>query len=660
MKKLLNCKYKQNIRNTAAILLLACMPVYCFAQSGPDTAENTFGQTFLPDYTFKGSGLDDWQVVGSAEWQAEEGVLTGRTASENDSGWLIFDRSYQDVAFRALFKCSTDCDTGILLRVEKAGEDMNAIFLSVKDEVIPYRVTIDQDGNITDRERLEYAGGIWYRLAPEREEGQEFRPAGGSMPSRPEPEIDLPVQRPDTGLRPEGWNQIEIFLEGNVLRSFLNEGRETGARIGDGSSPESGTDGYGPIALYTGGSREVRFKNVMIKDILVRETPEELSSPRFRVHRINDMYYSWGADAADFNRDGVMDVVAGPYIYYGPAFTGRTEIYPAIAVGPSQEFSATHIQYTYDFNGDGRPDILRTAFSTTLFINPGDESRRWDSYNVLPGVSQSEVTDFADIDADGIPELVYSGNGSVRYAKPDSSDPIQPWTEYIISEEGYGLPHGIGTGDINGDGRTDILNAYGWWEQPEEIEEEKPWAYHPVAFGRYGHRSTGIGGALMAVYDVNGNGLNDVVTSLNVHGFGLAWFEQQRGGDGEISFVRHMISDDYSAENTGDVTFSQPHGNTFADVDGDGIPDFIVGKRHWTHLDNYYDPDPHGPPVLYWYKTVRDPAAPGGARFEPELIHNRSGAGSEVTAVDINQDGAVDIITSTNRGTFIFWNTPED
>src|SRR5699024_4452499 len=192
----------------------------------------------------------------------------------------------------------------------------------------------------------------------------------------------------------------------------------------------------------------------------------------------------------------------------------RTEIYPAIAVGPSKEFSDTHIQHTYDYNGDGWSDILSSAFSTNLFINPKGESRRWNSYNVLPDVRQSEITDFVDIDEDGTPELVYSGSGSVRFAKPDTDDPTKPWKEYIISEEGYGWAHGIGTGDINGDGRRDILNPYGWWEQPEEIKSGERWTYHPEAFGRFGNRARGMGGSLMAVYDVNGNGWNDVVTSL--------------------------------------------------------------------------------------------------------------------------------------------------
>lgn len=116
--------------------------------------------------------------------------------------------------------------------------------------------------------------------------------------------------------------------------------------------------------------------------------------------------------------------------------------------------------------------------------------------------------------------------------------------------------------------------------------------------------------------------------------------------------------DDYSTRNAGGVTFSELHGLTAADIDGDGIPDIIVGKRVFSHQESYVDPDPYGPGVLYWYRTVRNPKAPGGAEFVPELIHNRSGAGSTVLAVDLNKDGAMDIVTSTNRGTFIFWGKP--
>ena len=83
-----------------------------------------------------------------------------------------------------------------------------------------------------------------------------------------------------------------------------------------------------------------------------------------------------------------------------------------------------------------------------------------------------------------------------------------------------------------------------------------------------------------------------------------------------------------------------------------------MGKRYFTHLDSYLDPDPYGAPVVYWYRTVRNPKAPGGAEFVPELIHNRAGVGNDILAVDLNKDGALDIATSTNTGTYIFWGRP--
>lgn len=80
--------------------------------------------------------------------------------------------------------------------------------------------------------------------------------------------------------------------------------------------------------------------------------------------------------------------------------------------------------------------------------------------------------------------------------------------------------------------------------------------------------------------------------------------------------------------------FTEPHATAFADMDGDGIPDLITGKRAMSHLFGYTDPDPFGPPVLYVYRTVRNPKAPGGAEFVPELTHKRSGVGSNFEVAD--------------------------
>ncbi len=630
-------------------LLLLGVTSSSFAQSKTSVEEPDFGLSFMPDQTFKGSSLKGWHAVGSADWQAKDGELIGK-AKPGSNGWLVLDNSYQDIGFHALFKTAGNSESALLFRREKTDDGYRGVLLSLKkDDVVPYSVTYDAQGKELKREKLRPAGGINYRMAPPPDTSNR-RPF--AFPPRPTPPADLPITPPNTDFRSNDWNMIEVFLETNVIRCFLNDGREIGGAI-DG---ESALSGFGPIALYVEGGGEVRFKDVMYKDISVRYTPKEEFSPRFKVQRISDFYYSWGADAADFNKDGQMDVVSGPYVYFGPDFTKHKEIYPAIAVGPSKEFTPINHQFTYDVNSDGWPDVITGWGAPTIYINPKTESRRWVSYKPIPN-TQSETTLFTDIDKDGKPELVYASQGQFRYAKPDPSG-AKEWIEYNVSEKGYALAHGIGTGDINGDGRIDIVGATGWWEQPQTLNKENTWKYHPVAFGRYKNRASNVGGCMMAVYDANGDGLNDIVSNLNVHGFGLAWFEQRRDANGTISFVRHMISDDYSKKSEGNVTFSQGHGATFADIDKDGIPDYIVGKRHFTHLDNMYDPDAYGAPVIYWYRTVRDKTAPGGARFVPELIHNRSGAGSEITAVDINKDGAIDLITATNRGTFIYWNTP--
>ena len=589
--------------------------------------------------------------MSDADWQAKDGDLIGKAKANSNGGWLMMDSGYQDIGFHALFKSTGNSETALMFRTEKINEGFRGVLLSLKkDSIELYSVLLDERGKEIKREKLRTAGGISYRMAPPPDTSGGRR--GNFTPRPPGPiPADLPVRPPNTEFRENDWNEIEVFLETNVIRSFLNDGNEVGGAV-DG---ESALSGFGPLALYVSGPGEVHFKDVMYKDISIRYTPIEKTSPRFKVQCISDFYYSWGADAADFNRDGNLDIVAGAYIYFGPDFTKYKEIYPAIAVGPSKEFTPINHQFAYDVNEDGWPDVITGWTAPAVYINPGKESRRWATYKPIPG-TQSETTLFTDIDRDGKPELVYASQGQFKYAKPEPVS--KTWTEYNVSERGYTLAHGIGTGDINGDGRIDILGATGWWEQPEALSKDKTWKYHPVAFGRYKNRAINIGGSVMAVYDANGDGLNDIISNLNVHGFGLAWFEQKRDAQCNISFVRHMINDDYSQKSVGNVTFSQGHAATFADIDKDGVMDYIVGKRFFTHLDNMFDPDAYGAPVLYWYRTVRNKNAPGGAEFVPELIHNRSGAGSQITPIDLNKDGYVDLITSTNRGTFIFWNTP--
>jgi len=323
------------------------------------------------------------------------------------------------------------------------------------------------------------------------------------------------------------------------------------------------------------------------------------------------------------------------------------------------------VNIAFDFTGDGWIDILSMSGNAgngvgNLYVNPKNESRLWPHHVTILPVGNEETL-FKDITGDGRPDLIHAGMNTLRFSSVDPSkwDPANPtamWTTTTVSEPGpwgANIGHGLGVGDVNGDGRADYLNAYGWWEQPAPGTTGL-WKHHPTAFGRWGATQGGAGGAEICAFDINGDGLLDGLGPQEGHGFGLAWWEQKREA-GKISFVEHQIMDNFLSKNAGDVIFTEPHASTCADVDGDGMQDLITGKRYMSHF-GYSDPDPWSEPVLYVYRGVRNKQAPGGAEFVPELVSNRVGVGSHFVVTDMNNDGMPDITISANLGTYVFTN----
>lgn len=368
---------------------------------------------------------------------------------------------------------------------------------------------------------------------------------------------------------------------------------------------------------------------------------------QFRKQTLTDQYFCDGIATGDINRDGQADIVAGPFWYEGPAFTNQHEFFPAVVFPTEPSPTDSMFSFVHDFNADGWPDILVLGrvhlHQAFWYENPQGKPGHWQKHFVFERI-KGESPPFQDVDGDGNPELV--AHDGVRWGliQPDWKNPANAWRFKPITAAGKfeQFYHGTGIGDVNGDGRPDLILDEGWYEQPTDRRAE--WTKHEFKFGAKG-------GAQMFALDVDGDGDNDIISAIDAHGWGLAWFEQVKEG-GNITFKQHVFMGTREEEAKYGVAFSQPHALDMADLDGDGLPDLVVGKRMWAHGPKG-DIEPMAEPVLYWFRLVREG---GTAHFEPHLIDRASGVGVQVTAADVNSDGRRDVLTVSKLGAFVFIN----
>jgi hypothetical protein len=365
---------------------------------------------------------------------------------------------------------------------------------------------------------------------------------------------------------------------------------------------------------------------------------EDAKKIRFKKTQLDAKFRSEGVCVADFNKDGKQDICAGFVWYEGPDWKMHLMTDQAPEYDP-KGYSNAFCCFADDLNGDGWTDVLIVDFPGTptwWFENPQASDKPWTKRTITP-VTNNESPQYLDVDGDGKRELVCAFNPDKQntdgpekqlgYAKR-TSDPNKEWELVAVSEKnipgGNRYTHGLGVGDINKDGRLDLLNPDGWWERPAELTKS-PWKVHPAGFGP---------GANYQIYDYDGDGDADVITT-SPHGFGIWWHEQQADG----SFKQHEI----------DKSFSQTHATALVDLNGDGLPDLITGKRWWAHASG--DPGGEEPAVFYWFELKRENGKP---TWIPHEFDHDSGVGTQFEVADVNGDKLPDIIASSKKGVHYF------
>lgn len=377
--------------------------------------------------------------------------------------------------------------------------------------------------------------------------------------------------------------------------------------------------------------------------------------------QLSEQFFSEGASFADFDRDGIQDVVSGPHIYFGPDFQDGIELYSAAPFNV-QGYSDNFFAFPHDVNHDGWVDAFFVGFpgqDAYWFMNPGAEagesskaagsksvrdSNGWQRFLALQPVD-NESPQFEDINGDGRPDLLCQSNDRLGWAEYSLEDPQSPWTFHPVSATGAGgrFTHGLGIGDLNGDGRKDLLMKQGWWQQPASLNDDPEWQFIPYTFA-------GRGGAQMYVYDVDGDGNSDVITAENAHGYGLAWFE--RLGDDlskqPVEFRKHDILGLAAADNPYSLVIGNLHAMDLIDMNDDGLKDLVTGARFWAHGGN--DKADHDPALLYWFELQRTTA---GVEYVPHLIDGDCGVGTQVVVGDLNGDHLADVVVGNKKGTFV-------
>lgn len=343
----------------------------------------------------------------------------------------------------------------------------------------------------------------------------------------------------------------------------------------------------------------------------------------FTKHEI-DLGANETAAFADINKDGKLDIVSGENWYEAPTWTQHR----FREFGFSNNYIDNFSDLPLDVNGDGFVDIVSCSWFAKELVwwkNPGRAKGAWTRTPIETGMNV-EFCFLVDMNNDGKANEVlpqFGGRDSITawYEVKDGK-----FVRQKVSDKSYG--HGIGAGDVNKDGKADVLTPKGWFEAPD-------WKYHP----EWDHKEAL---SFIHVDDVNRDGRNDVVSG-HAHDYGLFWMRN----DGDGKWAKTLIDD----------TWSQAHAVTLADLDGDGRKDILTGKRWMAHDHENGAREPNG---IYWYQALEVPGPDGKPRLQwvKHVIDysTRTGAGMQATVGDVDADGDLDFVVGGKLGVYLFEN----
>ncbi len=400
---------------------------------------------------------------------------------------------------------------------------------------------------------------------------------------------------------------------------------------------------------------------VSILPLLVTSTTEAvraLEPLQFRAVVINAESEFSAAAAIDVNKDGRLDIVSGGWWYAAPDWK-KTKLRDVEKIGTRFD---DYSNLPMDVDRDGDLDLVSVNYRSKSIYwvrNPGSADQLWERVAIdAPGAS--ETGRLEDLDGDGALDILPNGTTFAAWYSQSPVDGVAinkggdaKWYKHSLPEELAG--HGLGVGDINKDGRTDIVCANGWAEAPVNRRSDR-WIWHPdFRFAR----DCSIP---MIVMDVDSDGDNDLIWGRG-HNVGIYWTEQRQAATKDSSsttFANSRVpstTQDFLLGKTVwvthaiDTSWSCAHAPMLADLDGDGITELIAGKRYQGHEGR--DPGENEPLNIFSYQFNKERHA-----WQQRTIshHPLAGLDLDPKTVDIDGDGDLDIICPARSGLVLLEN----
>lgn len=345
----------------------------------------------------------------------------------------------------------------------------------------------------------------------------------------------------------------------------------------------------------------------------------------FRKTILDSRFVAEGVAVADVDRDGKLDVLAGNVWYQAPSWQPHA-IAAVATIDPQRGYSNCFNTWAADLNRDGWPDQILIGAPGEKAVwrqNPGKDGGPWKEHLIWRSAG-NESPLYEDLFGTGRKVLIMAYDDERLAWFEPAADPQAPWVCHDISErKGAGsqrYSHGLGVGDLDGDGRCEVLTTEGYYAMPKD-PKSSPWRFVAADLG-----------PACAQMRVLPGGSRASILTTSAHARGVWQFSPRPGG----GFDRRTI----------DETVSVTHAANLVRLGKDKRVNLVTGKRPWAHPPGV-DVGSDEPAWLVRYEQ-------SGTEWKRHVIDENSGVGTQFVTQDIDGDGLVDIVVANKNGVFLF------